>query len=126
MEAGCGTEEADKVSVRIAEILSEKTFQFSPAEYMTLHKRLFSGIYEHAGTIRPYNITKREWVLRGETVLYASADSIKATLEYDFNEEKQFSYKGLSLKESVKHLSKFTSDIWQIHPFCEGNVTQRH
>lgn len=116
------TEEADRVAARIAQLLSENTFQFSPAEFLTIHKRLFSGIYDHAGMFRPYNITKNEWVLHGETVLYASADSIKATLEYDFNMEKQFSYRDISLRESVKHLAKFTSDIWQIHPFCEGNT----
>lgn len=121
-EAELETEEADKVAARIAKELSEKTFQFSPAEYLMIHKRLFLGIYDHAGKVRPYNITKQEWVLQGETVLYAAADSIQATLEYDFHMEKQFSYQGLTLQEAVKHLAKFTSDIWQIHPFCEGNT----
>ena len=88
------TEEADKVSARIAEILSEKTFTFSPVEYITIHRRLFQGIYKFAGKIRDYNITKKEWVLKGETVLYASADSIRETLDYDFMQEKNFSYKG--------------------------------
>lgn len=78
------TEEADKVSARIAEMLGEQTFTFSPAEYLAIHRRLFSGIYKFAGKIRDYNITKKEWVLNGETVLYASADSLKATFEYDF------------------------------------------
>ena len=117
-----GTEEADRVAARITQILSEKTFQFSPAEYRMIHKRLFFGIYDHAGMTRTYNITKKEWVLHGKSVFYASADSINATLEYDFGQEKQFSYKGLSLQESVRHLAKFTSDIWQIHPFYEGNT----
>lgn len=116
------TEEADRVAARIAQVLGERTFQFSPAEYMTIHRRLFSGIYDHAGMIRTYNITKKEWVLHGETVLYASAESIKPTLEYDFSTEKQFSYEGLPLNEAVRHLAKFASDIWQIHPFCEGNT----
>lgn len=73
-------EEADKVSARIAEILGEQTFTFSPAEYLSIHRRLFQGIYKFAGKIRDYNITKKEWVLNGETVLYASADSLKATV----------------------------------------------
>lgn len=77
------TEEADKVSARIAEMLSEQTFTFSPAEYLNIHRRLFTGIYKFAGKIRDYNITKKEWVLNGETVLYASADSLRATLEYE-------------------------------------------
>lgn len=116
------TEEADKVSARIAEILSEQTFTFSPAEYLTIHRRLFQGIYSHAGKIRDYNITKQEWVLNGETVLYASAESLKATLEYDFEQEKKFSYKGLTQQEIIEHIANFTSYLWQIHIFGEGNT----
>ncbi|MCI9141540.1 MAG: cell filamentation protein Fic [Lachnospiraceae bacterium] len=116
------TREADIVSLRITEILGEQAFRFSPAEWQTIHRRLFEGVFEHAGRFRPYNITKKEWVLNGETVYYASCDSIKDTLEYDFNAERQFSYKGLPLQEVIKHVAKFVSDIWQIHPFCEGNT----
>lgn len=117
-----GTEEADIVSARITELLGEKTFQFSLAEYQNVHRRLFEGVFPHAGQIRSYNIIKKEWVLNGETVIYASWESIKNTLDYDFQAEKQFSYEGLSLQEAIRHLAKFTSDIWQIHPFCEGNT----
>ncbi len=116
------TEEADKVSARIAEILSEQTFTFSPIEYLTIHRRLFQGIYNHAGKIRDYNITKQEWVLNGETVLYASAESLKATFEYDFEQEKKFSYKGLSKQETIEHIALFISFLWQIHVFGEGNT----
>ncbi|MCF8254614.1 MAG: Fic family protein [Bacteroidia bacterium] len=116
------TEEADKVSAQIADILSEQTFKFSPTEYLSIHRRLFQGIYNHAGKIRDYNITKKEWVLNGETVLYASAESIKATLEYDFEQEKKFIYKGLSQQEILEHIVHFISDLWQIHIFGEGNT----
>ena len=116
------TEEADKVSARITELLSEQTFTFSPAEYMTIHSRLFTGIYKFAGKIRDYNITKKEWVLNGETVLYASADSLKATLEYDFEQERKFNYKGLNEQEIVEHIAHFISNLWQIHIFGEGNT----
>jgi len=116
------TEEADKVSARIAEILSEQTFTFSPAEYLTIHRRLFKDIYSYAGKIRDYNITKKEWVLNGETVLYASAESLKDTLEYDFEREKKFSYKGLTQQEIIEHISHFISYLWQIHIFGEGNT----
>ena len=116
------TEEADKVSARIAGLLSETAFSFVPTEYLSIHRRLFTGIYRHAGQIRNYNITKKEWVLNGNTVIYTSWDSIKDTLDYDFNTEKQFSFKGLNLQKSIQHLARFTSDIWQIHPFCEGNT----
>ena len=121
-KGGDRTEEADKVAARIAEILSERTFTFSPAEYIGIHKRLFVGIYKHAGITRDYNISKAEWVLNGETVLYASADSINATLSYDFSQEKDHRYKGLSKKETAEHIARFVSGIWQIHAFGEGNT----
>jgi len=120
--AGDRTEEADKVSARIAELLSEKTFSFSPAEYIAIHRRLFTGIYQFAGTIRDYNISKSEWVLGGETVYYASADSIRAALDYDFEQEKTFKYKGLTQSQIAEHIAKFVSDLWQIHAFGEGNT----
>lgn len=116
------TMEADLVSVRIAELLGEKTFQFSPASYIGIHKRLFTDIFDHAGKLRTYNITKREWVLNGKTVYYASCTSIKDTLDYDFLQEKHFSYENISVLDAVKHIANFTSGIWQIHPFCEGNT----
>ncbi|MCC8191497.1 MAG: Fic family protein [Ruminococcus sp.] len=116
------TEEADKVSARIAEILSEKAFSFSPNEYISIHRRLFTGIYKHAGKIRDYNITKKEWVLDGATVLYGSASELKATLEYDFSPEKAFDYKGLTMDEIIHHLALFVSRLWQIHIFGEGNT----
>jgi fido (protein-threonine AMPylation protein) len=116
------TEEADKVSARIAEILNEQTFTFSPAEYLTIHRRLFQDIYKYAGKIRDYNITKKEWILDGETVLYASAESLKETLEYDLEQEKKFSYKGLNQREIIEHIAHFTSYLWQIHIFGEGNT----
>ncbi len=115
-------EEADSVSVRIAQILSEKTFAFSPIEYISIHKRLFEGIYSHAGKIRDYNITKDEWVLDGDTVMYGNAINLRETLEYDFSVERQFNYKGLSAEEIIVHLSKFISNLWQIHAFGEGNT----
>lgn len=117
-----GEEEADIVSARIAKILGEKAFHFSPAEWCNIHARLFEGVFEGAGKYRTYNITKSEWVLGGSTVLYASADMIAQTVEYDFSQERAFSYKGLSKREIAHHVAKFASGIWQIHPFCEGNT----
>ncbi len=115
-------EEADMVSVRIAQIISEKSFVFSPVELTTIHRRLFEGIYSHAGRIRDYNITKEEWVLDGDTVTYGSALNLRETLEYDFNLERKFSYKGLSTEEIISHIARFISNLWQIHVFGEGNT----
>ncbi len=117
-----GTEEADKVSQRIAKILSEKAFVFSPAQYISIHRELFQGIYSHAGKLRDYNITKDEWVLDGDTVSYGSAYDLRETLEYDFSQERQFRYNGLTMTETVHHLADFISRLWQIHIFGEGNT----
>ncbi len=117
-----GTKEADIVASRITEILGERTFQLSPIEWKNIHKRLFEGVFEHAGQYREYNISKKEWILEGDTVLYVAHDMIEETLKYDFQTEKEFSYEGLSLTDAVKHMAKFTAGIWQIHPFLEGNT----
>ena len=116
--------EADEVSARINRLLSTNTFSFSPAELISIHKALFTGILDRkiAGKIRDYDITKDEPILNGDTVVYGRADSIKETLDYDFAQEKNFNYKGLSKREKVEQLAKFTSGIWQIHPFGEGNT----
>ena len=116
------TEEADKVSVRIAQIISENSFVFSPVELMTIHKRLFEGIYSHAGRLRDYNITKDEWVLDGDTVTYGNAFNLRETLEYDFGVEKNFNYNGLSTEQIISHIARFISNLWQIHIFGEGNT----
>jgi len=122
VDDGSRTEEADKVSARVALILSEKTFSFSPSEYIAIHRRLFDGIYKFAGKIRDYNITKSEWVMNGATVYYASAQSIRDTLDYDFKQEMTFSYKCFSMAGTAEHIAKFISGIWQIHAFGEGNT----
>ncbi|MBQ6780357.1 MAG: Fic family protein [Treponema sp.] len=118
------TEEADKVSARITEILGEKSFSFTPNQLLSIHERLFKGVFfgVKAGKFRDYNITKKEWVLNGDTVLYASADLISETLKYDFEAEKNFDYAPLSKEDKVKHLTRFIANIWQIHPFGEGNT----
>mgnify|MGYP000851516968 CR=1 FL=1 len=121
-DASDRAEEADKVSARIAALLSERAFSFTPNEYLSIHRKLFSGIYSHAGRIRDYNMTKKEWVLDGATVLYGSATELRATLDYDFSEEKKFSYKKLSMDEIIHHLAVFVSGLWQIHVFGEGNT----
>ena len=116
------TEEADKVSVRIAQILSEPSFNFSPSHLIAIHKRLFEGIFKFAGKIRDYDITKKEWALNGDTVMYGAAFELKSALDYDFEQERAFNYKGLSNDQIVKHITFFVSRLWQIHAFGEGNT----
>lgn len=114
--------EADLVSQHIAEILAEPTFSLTPASYVAIHRKLFRGVFSHAGKIRDYNITKSEWVLDHDTVRYESADVIAATLEYEFEKERRFDYRGLSPQDTVAHLVRFFGDVWQIHAFGEGNT----
>lgn len=116
------TEEADIVSVRIAALLSERAFSLTPNEYLSIHRKLFIGIFPHAGCIRDYNITKNEWVLDGDTIHYGTATELRATLEYDLSEEKKYPYKNLSISEMIHHLAMFISRLWQIHVFSEGNT----
>lgn len=116
------TEEADKVSIRIAALLSEKAFSFTENEYLSIHRKLFAGIYSQAGCFREYNITKKEWVLDGATVIYGSATELKETLKYDLSMERDFSYQNLSMDEIIHHLAVFVSRLWQIHVFGEGNT----
>lgn len=116
------TEEADKVSARIAEILAEESFNFSPAQLTSIHRRLFEGLFRGAGKIRDYNITKNEWVLNGESVIYASYDTISESLEYDLRTERDFSYAGMNVDNAIRHLARFCANLWQIHAFGEGNT----
>lgn len=116
------TEEADKVSAAITAILSEKTFTFSPDYLISIHRRIFSGIFKFAGQIRDYNISKAEWVLDGASVLYGDAYMIRQTLDYDFSQERSFSYEGVSISDAISHIANFISGIWQIHAFGEGNT----
>jgi len=116
------TEEADKVAARITELIEEKTFSFTPAQLISIHRRLFEGIYKLAGRIRDYNITKNEWVLGGKTVYYASADTISDTLAYDMGQEREFNYANMNIDEAIRHLTRFCANLWQIHAFCEGNT----
>ena len=116
------TAEADIVSLRISELLLEKAFSFTPNEYLSIHRQLFTDIYPHAGSIRDYNITKKEWILDGDTVTYGSVSELGATLLYDIEQEKNFSYANLDMLETIRHLATFVARLWQIHVFGEGNT----
>lgn len=115
-------EEADKVSARMISIINTPGFRLSPEYYLGLHKKIFDGVFHHAGTIRDVELTKREWVLNGDTVEYELSCMIEKSLAYDFDNEKKFKYKGLSEDAFVEHFASFISGVWQIHPFREGNT----
>ncbi len=115
-------EEADKVAANIKKILSSKTLAFNTNGFIATHRRIFEKVFKHAGKIRQFDITKKEWVLRGATVNYLNWEDIRNALDYDIQQERDFSYKHLSDDEKIKHICRFVSGLWQIHPFQEGNT----
>ena len=115
-------EEADRVSANIVKVLSHPTFAFNTNGYISVHRRIFEGVFKHAGQLRTYDITKREWVLRGDTVNYLNWEDLRRAIDYDINQEKDFDHTKLSPDDFVRHLCQFVSGLWQIHPFREGNT----
>ena len=117
-----GKQEADKVSANITKILSSQTVDFSTGGYIAIHRRVFEGVFKHAGKLRDYDITKREWILDGDTVNYLNWEDLHRAIDYDIERERAFSYRGISSDDMVIHISHFVSGLWQIHPFAEGNT----
>ncbi len=114
--------EADAVSANITKILSTRTLDFSRKGYIALHRRIFEGVFKFAGQIRDYDITKKEWVLEGNTVNYLNWEDLNSAIDYDIEQERNFSYAGISDDEKIAHITRFVSGLWQIHPFREGNT----
>ena len=116
------SEEADKISIRIARLIGEDSFTFTVGQLLTIHKKLFDGVLKHPGQLRTYNFSKKEWVLDGASVIYGAFRDLEMTLQYEFKTEKQFDYSRLSIDEAIVHLAVFIANLWQIHAFEEGNT----
>lgn len=116
------TEEADRVSANINRILQTRTLAFNTNGYVSLHRQIFQGVFKFAGQIRDYDITKKEWVLRGDTVIYLNYHDLRAALDYDIRQEREFDYRGLDINQTISHIARFVADLWQIHAFGEGNT----
>lgn len=115
-------EEADRAAANIAHILATSTLDFTSQGFKSLHRRIFDGVFKHAGQLRTYDISKKEWVLRGASVLYLHYGDLQQALDYDIEQERAFGYAGLTNVEIVKHIARFVAGLWQIHPFGEGNT----
>ena len=115
-------QEADKVSANITKILSAKTLDFSTKGYIALHRRIFEGVMKHAGELRKYDITKKEWVLENDTVNYLNWEDLRRAIDYDIEQERNFSYRHIDNDTLITHITKFVSGLWQIHAFGEGNT----
>lgn len=119
--------ECDLVSTRIAKLLEDRAFVFSPIQLKSIHRKLFSELLlderdNSIGEYRKYNISKKESILNGDTVIYGEYTTIDEFLKYDFENESSKNYSQMSLDKQIKSLARFTSAIWQIHPFIEGNT----
>ena len=115
-------EEADKVSGNISKLLQTDAFTYSVGGFAAIHKAIFEGVFKHAGKFREYDIAKKEWVLRGDSVLYGRWQDLQMSIKYDLEQERQFDYSGLNQEQMVEHLANFVAGLWQIHPFREGNT----
>lgn len=115
-------EEADKVSGNISKLLQTDAFTYSVAGLAAIHRAIFEGVFKHAGRFRDYDISKKEWVLQNDSVLYGRWQDLRMTIEYDLEQERQFDYTALNKDQMIEHLAKFVANLWQIHPFREGNT----
>lgn len=115
-------EEADRVSTNISKLLQTDAFTYNVAGLAAIHRAIFEGVFKHAGRFRDYDISKKEWVLRGDSVLYGRWQDLRMTIEYDLEQERQFDYTGLDMGQMIDHLTRFVAGLWQIHPFGEGNT----
>lgn len=116
-------EEGDKVSANITKIILEPSFAFSLIGLSSIHRRLFEYYFKHAGQLRAVELTKKEWVLGGEaSVSYLPSFDPRNSIEHDLAKEKEYDYSNKPISEAIRHLARFTADLWQIHPFREGNT----
>lgn len=114
--------ECDFVSTRIVELLQENNFELSVDYLKYVHKYLFQDVYEFAGEFRKIDFSKHEKILNNDSVAYGDCTTLKESLDYDISLEKEKNYKEMNIVEVVNNITKFSSNIWQVHPFREGNT----
>ena len=114
--------ECDFVSMRIVELLNQDNFKLSVDYLKYIHKYLFQDVYEFAGEFRKINFSKHEKILNNDSVAYGDCKTLNESLEYDISLEKEKDYKNMNIVEVINNITDFTSSIWQVHPFREGNT----
>ena len=114
--------ECDFVSTRIVELLQEDKFELSVDYLKYVHKYLFQDVYEFAGNFRIVDFSKPEIILNNDSVAYGDSKTLKESIEYDISLELEKNYKDMNMVEVIKNITKFSSNIWQVHPFREGNT----
>lgn len=114
--------ECDFVSTRIVELLNEDNFKLSVDYLKYVHKFLFQDIYEFAGEFRKLDFSKHEKILNNDSVAYGDCYTLTESLEYDVSLEKEKNYNEMNIVEVINNITRFSSSIWQVHPFREGNT----
>ena len=114
--------ECDFVSTRIVELLEIDNFELSVDYLKYVHKYLFQDVYDFAGQFRTIDFSKHEKILNGDSVAYGDSKTLKESIEYDISLEKEKNYKNMNIVEVINNITKFSSNIWQVHPFREGNT----
>ena len=111
--------ECDLVSTRIVQLLEEGNFELSVDYIKYIHEYLFKDVYEFAGEFRKVDFSKHERILNNDSVAYGDHKLLEQSLDYDISLEKKKNYKEMNI---VDDIADFSSRIWQIHPFREGNT----
>lgn len=114
--------ECDFVSARIVELLNEDSFELSVDYLKYVHKFLFQDVYEFAGEFRRVDFSKHERILNNDSVAYGDCNTLSESLEYDISKELEKNYEEMNILEVINNITKFSSSIWQVHPFREGNT----
>ncbi len=114
--------ECDLVSTRIVELLQEDNFELSINYLKYVHKYLFQDVYEFAGEFRKIDFSKHERILNNDSVAYGDHKLLEQSLDYDITLEKNKNYKEMNIVDVINNITDFSSRIWQIHPFREGNT----
>ena len=111
-----------QIANRIVELLNSNEFELSIDYLKYIHKFLFKDIFTENGNFRTYNISKKEPILRGDTVIYPDYHTLLTYLNYDIDNEKSIDYTKFTAEKKIKKIASFTSRIWQAHPFEDGNT----
>ena len=114
--------ECDLVSTRIVELLQENNFELSIDYLKYVHKYLFQDVYEFAGEFRKVDFSKHERILNNDSVAYGDHKLLEQSLDYDITLEKNKNYNEMNIVDVINNITDFSSRIWQIHPFREGNT----
>ena len=114
--------ECDLVSTRVVQLLEEDNFELSINYIKYIHEYLFKDVYDFAGEFRKVDFSKHERILNNDSVAYGDCKLLEQSLNYDISLEKNKNYNVMNIVDVINNITSFSSNIWQVHPFREGNT----